>query len=157
MDKKANDDEVIKKTDLVTSIDSSSTEDTVPSTKTIYEKTKNMCTTTVTDVPATDIVFTDSNVSIVNSYEICKYCVKNGVCYVTLNGLTFNSNYVKGTTFANLPKPVFRQDFALTNSFGDISLGKLFLEPNGTIHLYTRVTPVPDTGFISFSYPVAES
>ena len=156
MDKKANDDEVIKKTSLVTSIDSTSTDDTVPSAKTIYEKTKNMCTTTVTDVPATDVVFTDSNVSKSGSYEICKYCVKNGVCYVTLNGLTFNSNYVKGTTFANLPKPVFRQDFALTNSYGDVSLGKLFLEPNGTIHLYTRVTPVPDAGFISFSYLVAE-
>ena len=156
MDKKANDNEVIKKTSLVTSIDSSSTEDTIPSSKTIYEKTKNMCTTTVTDVPATDVVFTDSNVSKSGSYEICKYCVKNGVCYVTLNGLTFDSNYVSDTTFANLPKPVFRQDFALTNSYGDVSLGKLFLEPSGTIHLYTRVTPVPDSGFISFSYPVAE-
>ena len=116
----------------------------------------NICTTNISDVPATDIVFTDSNVSIVNSNEFCKYCVKNGVCYVTLNGLTFNSNYVKGTTFANLPKPVFRQDFTLTNSYGDVSLGKLFLETYGGIHLYTDTTPVPDSGFISFSYPVAE-
>ena len=37
-----------------------------------------------------------------------------------------------------------------------ILLGKLFLETYGGIHLYTDTTPVPDTGFISFSYPVAE-
>ena len=117
----------------------------------------NICTTNISDVPATDVVFTDSNVSKLEGFEICKYCVKNGVCYVTLNGLTFNSNYVSGTTFANLPKPVFRQDFILTNAYGDIFLGRLFLEGNGTIHLYTRTTPVPNSGYCSFSYPVAES
>ena len=38
MDKKANDDEVIKKTSLVTTIDSSSKEEEVPSAKTVYEE-----------------------------------------------------------------------------------------------------------------------
>lgn len=114
-----------------------------------------VCTTSVADVPKTDITFIDSNVS-KDLYEICQYCVLNNICYVTLNGLKFNSSYVNQTSFANLPKPVFRQDFALTNSYGDTTLGKLFLETNGAIHLYTRVTPVPDNGFISFSYPVAE-
>lgn len=118
---------------------------------------KKVCTTSVDDVAKTNITFTDSNVSISGEYEICQYCILNGICYVTLNGLTFNSSYTSDTTFANLPKPVFRQDFTLTNSYGNISLGKLFLEVNGTIHLYTNVTPVPAPGFISFSYPVAES
>lgn len=118
---------------------------------------KKVCTTSVDDVAKTNITFTDSNVSISGEYEICQYCILNGICYVTLNGLTFNSSYTSDTTFANLPKPMFRQDFALSNSYGDVPLGKLFLEVNGGIHLYTRVTPVPDTGFISFSYPVAES
>ena len=150
-------DKKVDKSSIVTSIDSSSTNSELPTAKSVWEKTKNMCTTTVTDVLATDVVFTDSNVSKSGNYEICKYCVKNGVCYVTLNGLTFNSNYVSDTTFANLPRPVFRQDFTLTNSYGDIFLGKLFLEPDGTIHLYARTTPIPDKGFISFSYPVLES
>ena len=120
------------------------------------ESSSNICTTNISDVPATDVTFIDSNVS-VDEGEFCKYCVKNGVCYVTLNGLRFNSSYTSGTAFANLPRPVFRQDFALTNSYGDVSLGKLFLQVDGTIHLYTKVTPVPDSGFISFSYTVAES
>ena len=123
----------------------------------VWHNWRKVGTTSVADVSKTDITFIDSNVSKDGSYEICQYCVLNGICYVTLNGLTFNSSYVSQTPFANLPRPVFRQDFALTNSYGDISLGKLFLEPNGTIHLYTMVTPVPDAGFISFSYPVAES
>ena len=116
----------------------------------------NIGTTSVPNVPVTEVTFTDPNVSIPEEGEFGRYCVLNNICYVTLNGLTFNSTYTSGTPFANLPKPVFRQDFALTNDYGDISLGKLFLQVDGTIHLYTRTTPVPDTGFISFSYPVAK-
>lgn len=248
LDKKANDSEVVKKTDITTTIDSSSTDDTIPTTKAIWDRynvidrteahtniiidalsvdvnspympynkdgivlsngvntptdllwgirevywksqgnvvvkingmdTNNktavwidtlygdttsykwtgwrkLCTTSVADVPKTNITFTNSNVSIVDDNELGKYCVLNGICYVTLNGLKFSSGYVNGVDFAILPRPAFRQDFELTNSYGDISLGKLFLESHGGIHLYTRVTPIPDTGFISFSYPVAE-
>ena len=122
-----------------------------------WTKWINIGTTSVPNVPVTEVTFTDPNVSIPKENEFGRYCVLNNICYVTLNGLTFNSTYTSGTPFANLPKPVFRQDFALTNDYGDISLGKLFLQVDGTIHLYTRTTPVPDTGFISFSYPVAES
>lgn len=107
-------------------------------------------------VPVTDVTFTNSNVSKTGADEICKYCVKNGICYVTLNGLTFSSSYNSGENFVNLPKPAMRQDFLLTDSYGTTVLGKLFLEVHGAMHLYTNTTPVPTFGFISFSYPIAE-
>ena len=113
--------------------------------------------TLVPDVAVTDVTFTNSNVSKTGADEICKYCVKNGICYVTLNGLTFSSSYNSGEGFVNLPKPAMRQDFLLTDSYGTTVLGKLFLEVHGGMHLYTNTTPVPTSGFISFSYPIAES
>ena len=40
LDKKANDDEVVKKTDIVTTIDSTSTDDKIPSTKAVFNECK---------------------------------------------------------------------------------------------------------------------
>ena len=107
-------------------------------------------------VPLTDVTFTSPNVSKARENEVCKYCVKNGVCYVTLNDLSFSSDYKSEESFVVLPKPAMRQDFELTDSLGTTVLGKLFLEENGVMHLYTNTTPVTATGYISFSYPVAE-
>ena len=108
-------------------------------------------------VPLTDVTFTSPNVSKARENEVCKYCVKNGVCYVTLNDLSFSSDYKSEESFVVLPKPAMRQDFELTDSLGTTVLGKLFLEENGAMHLYTNTIPVTATGYISFSYPVAES
>ena len=108
-------------------------------------------------VPLTDVTFTSPNVSKARENEVCKYCVKNGVCYVTLNDLSFSSDYKSEESFVVLPKPAMRQDFELTDSLGTTVLGKLFLEESGAMHLYTNTTPVTATGYISFSYPVAES
>ena len=107
-------------------------------------------------VPPTDVTFTNPNVSKARENEVCKYCVKNGVCYVTLNDLSFSSDYKSEESFVVLPKPAMRQDFELTDSLGTTVLGKLFLEENGAMHLYTNTIPVTATGYISFSYPVAE-
>ena len=118
---------------------------------------QKLCTTGVADVPPTDVTFASPNVSKARENEVCKYCVKNGVCYVTLNDLLFSSNYKSEESFVVLPKPAMRQDFELTDSLGTTVLGKLFLEESGAMHLYTNTTPVTATGYISFSYPVAES
>ena len=117
---------------------------------------KRVCTTSVADVPVTDVTFASPNVSKARENEVCKYCVKNGVCYVTLNDLLFSSGYKSEEGFVVLPKPAMRQDFELTDSLGATVLGKLFLEESGAMHLYTNTTPVTATGYISFSYPVAE-
>ena len=117
---------------------------------------QRVCTTKVADVPVTDIEFTDSNVSKTGNYEICKYYVKNGYAYVTLNALTFNSNYTSGSPFATLPKPIFRFSMLLSNAYNTVNLGRLFIEPNGEIHLYSNSISTTEFGCISFSYPVAE-
>ena len=156
MDKKANDDEVIKKTSLVTSINSTSTDDTVPTSKTVYEKTKNMCTTNVTDVPLTNIAPADTTtfVNFVGNAS-CNYCVKNGICYVTIWGVKITST---GTphTGVYLPKSASGYASALMTSDGDATThafafvygaGELCFDvKDANIHLYG-----------SFSYPVAES
>ena len=122
-----------------------------------WQEWQSVCTTSVADVPVTDVTFASPNVSKARENEVCKYCVKNGVCYVTLNDLLFSSGYKSEEGFVVLPKPAMRQDFELTDSLGTTVLGKLFLEESGAMHLYTNTTPVTATGYISFSYPVAES
>ena len=123
----------------------------------VWDTPKKICTTKVADVPVTDVEFTDSNVSKTGEFEICKYYVKNGYAYVTLNALTFNSSYTSGSPFATLPRPVFRYSISLSNAYNTVNLGKLFIEPNGEIHLYSNSIPTTELGFVTFSYPVAES
>lgn len=83
--------------DITTTIDSSSADNQVVGAKTIYEKTKNMCTTTVADVGTTKIKFTyNTNYEVVN--DNCKYIIKNGICTMFL--------YVKCKTPANAWKTV---------------------------------------------------
>lgn len=79
-------------TDITTTIDSSSTDKQIVSAKAVYEKTKNMCTTTVADVGKTDIKFNiNPNYEVVNNN--CRYFIKNGICTMIL--------YVKCKTPAN--------------------------------------------------------
>ena len=79
-------DKKVDKTSIVTTIDSNSTDGTIPSSKTIYEKTKNMCTTGVKDIPKTVITFTDEtyfkNTDSNNNYS--SYYVQNGICYMSV-------------------------------------------------------------------------
>ena len=83
--------------DITATIDSNSTDEQIVSAKAVYEKTKNMCTTTVTDVGKTNIKFTyNTNYEVVN--ENCKYIIKNGICTMFL--------YVKCKTPSNAWKTV---------------------------------------------------
>ena len=79
-------DKKVDKSSIVTSIDSSSTDSELPTAKSIYEKTKNMCTTGVKDIPKTVITFTDEtyfkNADSNNDYS--SYYVQNGVCYMSV-------------------------------------------------------------------------
>ena len=87
----------IDKTDITTTIDENSTDSELPSARTIYEKTKNMCTTTVADVGKTNITFnTNGNYEVVNNN--CRYFIKNGICTMFL--------YVKCRTPYNVWKTV---------------------------------------------------
>ena len=83
--------------DITTTIDSSSTDKQIVSAKAVYEKTKNMCTTTVADVGITKIRFSyNTNYEVVN--DNCRYIIKNGICTMFL--------YVKCKTPANTWKTV---------------------------------------------------
>ena len=79
-------DKKVDKTDITTTIDSSSTDSELPTAKSVYEKTKNMCTTGVKDIPKTVITFTDEtyfkNTDSNNDYS--SYYVQNGVCYMSV-------------------------------------------------------------------------
>lgn len=83
--------------DITQTINSSSTNNQLVSAKAVYEKTKNMCTTTVADVGKTNITFnTNANYEVVNGN--CRYFIKNGICTMFL--------YVKCKTPANTWKTV---------------------------------------------------
>lgn len=83
--------------DITTTIDSSSTDEQIVSAKAVYEKTKNMCTTTVADAGTNKIKFSyNTNYEIVN--DNCKYIIKNGMCTMFL--------YVKCKSPANTWKTV---------------------------------------------------
>lgn len=92
----------IDKSSITTNIDSSSKEEEVPSAKTIYEKIKNMVTTSVADVPKTNITSRLVNATVYAGNGVY-YSVKNGICYVQFTGVNTttasNGQYIlpKGT------------------------------------------------------------
>lgn len=127
---KANDNEVIKKTDISTTIDSTSTDDTVPSTKAVWDKildsekiitkdndswvisggSEKICTTSVADVPLTDIapLCTYPNALKVGS-NTSKYMVKNGFCTVNIviNITSSTSSFGWTAVCKGLPKAYY--------------------------------------------------
>ena len=242
VDLKANDSDVVKKTDIVTAINNLSTDTQVPSAKAIYNKSKNkikklnsgegiiayadtindeivtetveilnikdspygvknasndfyytiyninnynfkrivaydirkndmymimkkngvwgtwqrVCTTSVADVPVTNIAPANETKFVgFKGNQNCNYCVKNGVCYVSLFNIKITSAG-KTTTGVILPK-------CLNGMVGT------FLTGNGDVTPHVYVHVIPATGelafdvkdanvnvFGSFSYPVAE-
>ncbi len=148
-------DNKIDKSSIAISIDSNSTDDTIPSSKTIYEKIKNMVTTSVPDVIKTDITSKVINAT-VNYNGGVSYSVKNGICYVQFTSVTTttacNGTYIvpKGT----LPAI----DASLTNGRypvvgGGAKVGMVSVDGNtGGIKYYGGDMSI----FTTISYPVAE-
>ena len=95
-------DKKVNKTDITTTIDENSTDSELPSARAIYEKIKNMVTTSVPDVVKTDITSKVTNAT-VNYSSGVSYSVKNGICYVQFTSVTTttasNGQYIipKGT------------------------------------------------------------
>ena len=123
----------IDKSSITTNIDNSSKEEEVPSAKTIYEKIKNMCTTTVADVKTTQIKFTNNtNYEVINNN--CKYIIKNGICTMFL--------YVKCKTPSNTWKTVSKvPKTSILNMCSTIS------SLNGDGFLRCSVNATGDLGF----------
>lgn len=141
--------------EITQSISSSSTENEVPSAKAVYDKTKNMCTTTVADVGKTNITSRVSNVT-VNAGGGVYYSIKNGICYVQIHSVvtTVASSGQKILSDDSLPIP----DYNLTNGHYAIvspqsTNGLIVLDENGAVYYYGGEMTI----FTSISYPVIES
>ena len=127
---------------------------TISSTWTKWEK---VCTTTVADVPETtvDLTGTDIRGSI-------KYMVKSGICYVSAWGVVSDTTktahiLVKADV---MPKPIICCGTVLVNGNAELNgklVGQLYIDNNKALSLHIYPDSVGDTGFGSFSYPVAES
>ena len=117
---------------------------------------QRVCTTSVADVPVTNIAPANETKFVgFKGNQNCNYCVKNGVCYVSLFNIKITSAG-KTTTGVILPK-------CLNGMVGT------FLTGNGDVTPHVYVHVIPATGelafdvkdanvnvFGSFSYPVAE-
>ena len=139
--------------DITQTINSSSTDSEVPSAKSVYEKTKNMCTTKVADVGKTDIKF-----NINNNYEVvnnnCRYFIKNGICTMFL--------YVKCRTPYNVWKTVSKVPKASI-----LNMCSIISSLNGDGFLRCSVNTTGDLSFVNgtagtsylgtITYTVAES
>ncbi len=146
----------LSRTDIATTIDSTSTDEKPAGARAVYEKIKNMVTTSVPDVAKTDITSKVSN-AIVNPTGGVSYSVKNGICYVQFTSVTTttacNGTYIvpKGT----LPAI----DDSLSNGRypvvgGGSKVGMVAVDGNtGGIKYYGGDMSI----FTTISYPVSES
>ena len=116
---------------------------------------EKVCTTSVTDVPNTDIHVTNTDIQIGDGNGYIRYFVKNGICYVSIYNVSTKSTGAHLVS-NSLPKPLN----------GNINSGNLsstvgehcgFMYINSDTLLWVA-TQVHDIGFYgSLSYPVAES
>ena len=116
---------------------------------------EKVCTTSVTDVPNTDIHVTNTDIQIGDGNGYIRYFVKNGICYVSIYNVSTKSTGAHLVS-NSLPKPLN----------GNINSGNLsstvgehcgFMYINSDTLLWVA-TQIQDIGFYgSFSYPVAES
>ena len=116
---------------------------------------EKVCTTSVADVPNTDIHVTNTDIQIGDGNGYIRYFVKNGICYVSIYNVSTKSTGAHLVS-NSLPKPLN----------GNINSGNLsstvgehcgFMYINSDTLLWVA-TQVHDIGFYgSLSYPVAES
>ena len=119
---------------------------------------EKVCTTKIADVPKTPINFING---VINSTNCC-YIVKNGVCFVHLNGGNYSlGGSVNGLEIANgLPSPAAGDCAHTYLPWASSDATKqviLFVNPNGQLLLHASVSANGTPIYTSFSYPVAES
>ena len=117
-----------------------------------------ICTTTVADVPKTNITFKDETYYKPSVSNDCWYQVKNGICYVNLRVTCVTPNTDVTKYISNmLPSPSGTVDAMLyspSDDYKKIIQTDIFMNNNRLILRYG----VAGTSYYgSFSYPVAES
>lgn len=121
----------------------------------VFSKWKIMSGSTVADVPVTTI--TTSNLSSDKiTAGVVSYCVKNGVCYVYLEGIKCSEVSTNVSILENMPKALITSGVHAVKSSSDAtSTQYCFIAKNETT-LKLHCFKAGDTGYCSFSYPVAE-
>ena len=114
-----------------------------------------ICTTSVADVPVTDIVPADTT-TFVDFAGNCNYCVKNGVCYVTIWGVKITSTGASKQTGVYLPKSANGRVGAIMAGVGD-GMCHAFAYILESGDLFFDVKDANTMLYGSFSYPVLES
>ena len=120
-----------------------------------WSKWAKVCTTSVADVPKTDITSRFSNVA-VNPGGGAFYSIKNGICHLQIHSVTTSaaSSAQKILVAGSLPAPDMDSTnghYVVTSS--DAINGLLVISVDGSATYYGSAMTI----FTSFSYPVAES
>ncbi len=118
---------------------------------------QKICTTSFMDVPLTNIA--PNNESLFANFKgnsKCNYCVKNGICYITLWGVIITSTGLADTDVV-LPTPLSGASGTLMVSNGDATpraYAYILEDTRSTLRFVSREANMNLYG--SFSYPVAE-
>ena len=110
---------------------------------------REVCTTTVADVPVTSVTLPNGCTGTVS------YCVKNGICFVTLVDVTVSDDSDAFLISNKLPKNCGAYSVGLLSDIAGNIYGR-FSVSSGVGDLYVRVYDNTKTLSGSFSYPVAE-
>lgn len=116
---------------------------------------EKVCTTSVADVPNTDIPVTNTDIQIGDGNGYIRYFVKNGMCYVSIYNVSTKSTGAHLVS-SSMPK-------ALNGNINSGNLSSTDGEHCGFMYINSDTllwiaTQIQDIGFYgSFSYPVAES
>ena len=158
-----NDSNYVKTTELSTVATSGSYNDltdkpTIPTKTSELTNDSNYVTTTVKDVPVTNIAPADTTtfVNFANN-PLCNYCVRNGVCYVDLEGISIARSGGSVATGVYLPKGASYQGGTFLTGGGDATPHAYVFVNKYSGQLCFDVKDSNTTLYGSFSYPVAES
>lgn len=127
---------------------------TISSSWTAWEK---VCTTKIADVPETTVDLTGTDI-----HGSIKYMVKSGICYVSAWGVlsdTVKTSHILVKADV-MPKPIISCGTVLVHGAVELNgklVGHLYIDDNKALSLHIYPDSVGNTGFGSFSYPVAES
>ena len=121
----------------------------------VFSKWKIMSGSTVEDVPFTTITTSNLFSNKITAGAV-NYCVKNGVCYVYLDGIRCSEVSTNVSILENMPKALITSGAHAGKSSSDATFTQYcFIVKNETT-LKLHCFKANDTGYCSFSYPVAE-
>lgn len=119
---------------------------------------KKVCTTSIEDVPVTNIAPSDTTTFVnFKGNANCNYCVKNGICYVTIWNVKIASTGQTIRTGIFLPKGANNRSGALLTGNGDATPHAFVYVIGDTGELCFDVKDANANLYGSFSYPVKES